>query len=219
MIGSATNKALASGKAVNINDYAVLRAVVAIQREVGADPDGIFGPDTGKKLTAWQSSHGVGADGVFGQGSSKAMFMPMLERAVKSIENPHKDLLRVARGHTWSESSLDPGCVGPSTPEDLGLCQINGRWHPDMTAEARLDPDTALRWQANFVQQNIASMSGNVRDGIAAYLLGVGGAKQWVGAGRPDVWTRVIDVGQGVKQNVSTPVKQYVDTVWANGAL
>jgi hypothetical protein len=216
MIGSATSKKVKAGDPVDANDYAVWRAVVAIQTEIEVLADGIFGNDTAAALKAWQTRNGIGADGIFGQGSAKKMFQPLLQSATGNISGAHKDLYRAANGHTWSESSLDPGCVGPTTPEDLGLCQINGRWHPDMTAAARLDPRAALRWQAQFVQDNLEAMGNNTRDGIAAYLLGVGGAKQWVASGRPDVWVRKSP--DGVVQS-TIQVKTYVDNVWKNGTL
>lgn len=40
--------------------------VVAIQREIGAKPDGTFGAGTERKLTAWQAKQGIQADGVAG---------------------------------------------------------------------------------------------------------------------------------------------------------
>jgi hypothetical protein len=205
-IGKSTATAVAAGKTVSVNDYAVFRAVMAIQTEIGAGVDGVFGPETSKRLAAWQDSKGLVDDGIFGQTSAKAMFLPLLEAACKKVTNASPDLTRVARGHTMSESSWDPGAVGFTTPLDLGLCQINGQWHPDLSPEARLNPRIALPWQASFVESNIDAMNGNIRDGIAAYMLGIGGARTWVADGRPDVW-RGVDV------------KSYIDGVLKNSTV
>lgn len=42
------------------------RPVGDIQRLVGADPDGIYGPGTTAKVKAWQGAQGLEADGVWG---------------------------------------------------------------------------------------------------------------------------------------------------------
>jgi hypothetical protein len=47
--------------------------VAAIQRIVGADDDGIFGPDTDRKVRAWQSDHGLKSDGIVGPKTRAAM--------------------------------------------------------------------------------------------------------------------------------------------------
>lgn len=40
--------------------------VADVQAKVGARPDGIYGPDTEKRVTAWQKDHGLKADGIVG---------------------------------------------------------------------------------------------------------------------------------------------------------
>lgn len=42
------------------------RPTADIQRLVGADPDGQYGPDTTAKVRAWQASQGLVADGIWG---------------------------------------------------------------------------------------------------------------------------------------------------------
>lgn len=218
MIGAATARKVKAAQPVDTNEYATWRAVYAIQVEIQVELDGVFGNDTAQGLKEWQGRVGLKPDGIFGQASSKWMFQRYLQGAAGNVSKPHHDLYRAANGHTWSESSMDPGCVGTSTPEDLGLCQINGRWHPDLSADFRLAPRVALPWQVQFVQDNIDAMGGNIGDGIAAYMLGVGGTKQWVVAGRPDVWVRFVSTG-GITQRISTPVRAYIDNVWKNGLL
>lgn len=52
------------------------RPTADIQRLVGADPDGIYGPDTTAKVRAWQAAHGLEADGIWGPLSDAAGFPP-----------------------------------------------------------------------------------------------------------------------------------------------
>jgi len=47
--------------------------VIAIQKEVGATPDGIFGPETQRLLIRWQSINNLVADGVVGPKTFDAM--------------------------------------------------------------------------------------------------------------------------------------------------
>lgn len=42
------------------------RSTADIQRLVGAEPDGIYGPDTTAKVVAWQAANGLEADGIWG---------------------------------------------------------------------------------------------------------------------------------------------------------
>lgn len=197
-------RAARSGGACTLNEYAVYMAVRAIQQRVGADPDGVFGPDTGKRLGVWQANHGITPDEVFGPQSGKRMFRPLAVAAAIRL-SAIKDFHLVVAGHIGHESWWDPGAIGVSTPADLGLGQINGPSHPDMSAEQRLTPAVSIPWVADFALANITAMKGNLRDGIAAYNLGIGGARSWVAAGRPTQWG-------------TTNVPKYIASVLAAGA-
>lgn len=52
------------------------RNVADIQRVVGANPDGQWGPDTDAKIKAWQASKGLEADGIWGGTSDGTAFPP-----------------------------------------------------------------------------------------------------------------------------------------------
>lgn len=183
MIGKAAKAALATGT-IDANLYAVFLAVKAIQRVVGATEDGLYGKDTAAAVALYQSVNGLGADGVWGVNTGKRAVSAALAKAATAAGSP-ATARKAALGHTTCESTFDIACVGPTTPKDRGPCQINADWHADVTFEQAFDLDFAADWQVRFVQGNIAAMSGNVSDGIAAYLLGVGGARSWVAAGRP----------------------------------
>lgn len=192
----------------NINDYATYRAVIALQREFGETQDGIWGPQTDLKIKAWQKNHGLTADGVYGRLTARKLWTPYIERYSAEVDSTFDGLARVARGHIAWESDFDIAAVGVLTPQDLGIGQINGPAHPSLSADDRLDPRIALRWIVEFVDGNLRYFNYNVRDGVAAYNLGRGGATQWIAAGRPDVWTRTVN-----GKTVTTDVKKYIDSV------
>lgn len=52
------------------------RNVADIQKVVGANPDGAWGPDTDAKIKAWQASKGLEADGIWGNTSDGTAFPP-----------------------------------------------------------------------------------------------------------------------------------------------
>lgn len=202
MPGTVGYKAIQSSGSCDINSYAIYMGVKGIQREIGVTDDGLFGTDTGAALKAWQAGHSLEADGVYGPATAKAMFAPIARNIAGNVNsNPIVSKLTVA--HVGFESGWDPGAVGSVEPRDLGLGQINGPAHSDLTPQFRLTPRYALSFVANFVYDNLQAMLWIERDAIAAYNLGVGGARSWVTAGRPDVWKNI-------------KVKQYIDGVLAN---
>lgn len=183
MPGSKGADAVKNSGTVDMNYFAVYMGVRAIQRHLGTPDDGVWGPNTDSKCKDWQKAHSLTADGICGPNTTKAMFLPLLNKSAGSDDQVYY----CCRGHVGHESAWDPAAVGFQTPEDLGLCQINGPAHPDMSAQERLRPEDSLPWVARFVANNLAVM-GNRVDGIAAYLLGTGGAQQWVKADRPTMF-------------------------------
>lgn len=204
MPGRLAFDAMRAGKAPTLNDYAVFMGVKAIQQRLGATDDGLFGPNTGKAVAAWQTSKGLVADGVFGPASGKAMFGPLATSAAVAVST-RAGFADVVRGHIGHESWWDPGAVGVSTPDDVGLGQINGPAHPTITLEQRFDAEFAIPWIAEFADGNITAMGGVRDDGVAAYNLGIGGARSWVKAGRPQMWG-------------STDVRKYIASVLTAGS-
>lgn len=187
MPGYVAYKLLAAGAPLDINYYAVHLGVRAIQREIGATVDGLFGPATGARLATWQTEKRLPSDGVFGEVTAKAMFGPIANAVAKATSNTSQ-LPGMVTGHVTVESGWDPGAVGRTTPHDLGLGQINGDAHPDLTVDFRLSPRLSLAAVATFVLDDLASLNWITRDAIAAYNLGIGGARSWIKAGRPDVY-------------------------------
>lgn len=168
---------------VNINDLAVYYAVKGLQGKIGAVADGILGPKSDEAIRRWQHVRGLVADGIPGPKTFRAMFEPDARKAALQYGEKIEYMLI---GHIGHESGWDLGAVGYSTPQDLGLCQISGRWHPELDEDFRLTPSKSLPWAARFVKENLDYLKGDVDAAILAYNLGKGGATSWVKAGRPE---------------------------------
>lgn len=61
-----TFRGWSGGNAVSSGWNRTDRSTADIQRLIGANPDGIYGPETDAKLRAWQAANGLEADGIFG---------------------------------------------------------------------------------------------------------------------------------------------------------
>lgn len=204
MPGLAGYTAVQQDGSIDINSYAVYMAVKGIQREVGVTEDGLFGPATGAAVSSWQIRHGLESDGVFGPTTARTMFRAVALTIARNA-SPNLAVTELVFGHVGFESGWDPGAVGYVEPRDLGLGQINGPAHPELTPSFRLSPRPALAYVANFVLNNLESMLWIARDAIAAYNLGVGGARAWVSAGRPAEFKGVNVAGyiNGVLANIN----------------
>lgn len=201
----------------DINAWAVNRAVYHIKRLLTkarykrADgmpmtQDGVWDTDLDYTMRIYQSRVGVVPDGVFGPKTAQQFFLPTIRAAYaqNGVE------WEIGYGLVNLESGWDPGAVGAIDSNDLGLCQINGPAHPDMSVDERLNPETALMWQAAHMRYLEGALKGNERDAIAAYNLGVYGAQQWIAAGRPALWVPPYDTS-GRKRDV----KGYIDKILA----
>lgn len=162
-----------------INDYAVHMAVKALQPRFGAVVDGILGPNTNAAIRTYQQEHHLIVDGVVGPQTCRSLFEPL-------VVGPATDaVLRAARGTITFESNWDPGAVGVNTPEDLGVGQISGPAHPNLSVNARLNPNVAIPWIVDFIADNFDAMHNDEDAAILAYNLGITGAHAWINAGRP----------------------------------
>ncbi len=195
--GSAASAAVRSGTAVSIDDYAVHRAVMAVQaalREQGytgrtglpLPTTGVWGLDSDAAMKKFQTAKGLPNEGVMGKRTSMALFGPLVTQAASDVDYAHRaELERIMRGTIGWESGWDPGAVGGKTPHDIGLGQINGLAHPSMSVEARLDPKRALPYVAGMIKSNLIAFEYRLDEAVAAYNLGQGGARRWVAAGKP----------------------------------
>jgi len=208
---------LGTGADIDVNDpnqYAVRGAVMAYQRaltrRLNTDLliDGNFGTKTSAAVLVFQKAHesvtgtpwgGIGPD------TSEALLYPDLKRAWKRraiTELP----LDVVSGTIRHESNWDAGAVGYIDPRDVGLAQINADAHPEWDTDTRLQPINAFNFVIKYYNANIPYFKGNVRDAIASYNLGRGGANSWINAGRPEFWT---PDGSTTERNV----KAYIDSI------
>jgi len=198
------------------DEYAVWKAVaayqVALNRRLNTRllVDGIFGPVTSKTVTKFQNLHedktGLPWGGI-GPDTSRALLIPDLRAIVKANGN---ELInnRMVAGTVKHESLWDAGAIGYLDDNDYGLAQINGTAHPDLSKAERLNPSITFQFVCDYYNNALAQLNNNVRDAVASYNLGIGGAKRWISQGRPDLY---VPSGQVRARNV----KNYIDSILA----
>lgn len=211
VIGEATYQKSLSGKVdnVHINEYAVWRGAIAIQRELQRlgfykmAIDGRWGPGTDAATKAWQSWKGTAfdgrpmlVDGIYGQQTARTMWEPRLLNAFSQKANafafmPSTENIEMlndyAKATVMLESAWDVAAVGYTTPRDLGLCQINTGAH-NVTPDQAFDPNFAFNFKANLVLNNFNYSLGDLQIAMVSYNVGQGGAWNWHKAGRPNDW-------------------------------
>lgn len=189
MPGSTGALAVKINAPCSINDYAVYWAVKSIQKVVGADVDGRFGDMTGGSVKNYQRKNNLDPDGVVGPLTSKSLFKPLARAAAATEDIHHADVLfPLTMGTLAAESKCDAGAVGWSDPYDIGIGQISGPAHPDVSVDTKLNAATAIPWMVHFIDRNLKVMYYDLDAAIVAYNLGVSGANAWLAAGRPDTW-------------------------------
>lgn len=195
------------------NVFAVHHAVKAYQRAVARkvnkhlNIDGIFGDRTSALVTEFQKDNPeVGVWGGIGPETSKALLYSNLVNVWSRSDRLVP--LKAVSGTVKHESLWDAGAVGFLDPNDVGLAQINAEAHPQLTKAMRLKPLTSFNFIINYHEENLDFFNGNLRDAIAAYNLGKGGASSWIRAGRPDFYTPS-------GSNRARDVKGYIDAILA----
>lgn len=200
-VGGGEDSAQVTTRAVFYGVLALQRALRRLQ-PIPLAIDGIFGQETAAATFRFQQKAKLGADGVIGPKTAKALFTPAVKR-LATADVPSCLLL----GQIQNESMFDPGAVGYVDDRDLGLLQINGHWHPDMTEPERFAPLFAIDYAVGIYEANLAHLD-ELSDAVAAYNLGLGGAKSWIEHGRPDV----------IDYYPTGPVhiRDYIDRILAN---
>lgn len=198
------------------NEYAVWKAVaayqVALNRRLNTrlTVDGIFGSATSTAVTKFQNLHekqtGLPWGGI-GPDTSRALLIPDMRAVVKENGNALITNHMVA-GTIHHESQWDAGAIGYLDENDYGLAQINGTAHPDLSKAERLNPLVAFKFVVSYYENALANLDNNVRDAVASYNLGIGGAKRWISQGRPQWYTPV-------GQTSARDVWQYIDSILA----
>lgn len=174
------------------DERAVHGAVLAIQRalnlriKAGLEVNGRFDRPTRDAASRFRRSIGQDGWGGFGRFTAKSLWLPELQALChqRGIEQ-----WEVVCGVVQNESGWDPGAVGYVKPVDIGLAQINGSAHPDMSEQERLSPTFAFNFVISYLLNAMKALDGNLDHAIASYNLGVTGARRWIAAGSPEIYT------------------------------
>lgn len=188
-VGLAAVLRFLDGQTIPQDELAVHLGVKAIQRLVSRCPgvktivpvDGVFGPKTDSGVKEVQKLASLKVDGVVG---SKTMESLLLLPVVDAT----KDRWKAVWGILQYEGGWDPGAVGFADRRDLGLAQVNTVAHPQVTFNEAFDPFWAINFIDNYLLNAAKFLGPDIRDQVASYNLGIGGARKWIAAGRPDVW-------------------------------
>lgn len=128
--------------------------VVKVQKIVGADPDGKYGPDTEAKVKAWQKARGLKVDGVWGPQSEaayKAGTKPTSSKPSAPVDHIKKNRFPLPRGHYYGVDNGKPEShSGKSTrgADDWWVKQIQKK--VGVRADGDFGPDTekaVIKWQ------------------------------------------------------------------------
>jgi hypothetical protein len=178
----------------DVNERATHGAVLAIQRGLSrrgfrVKRTGVYDVDTRNMMRRFRREVMGETDtwGGVGPATAKALFMPDLRLVCK--EAGLTTQWTVVCGVVQNESAWDPGAVGYVKPVDIGLAQINGDAHPDMSEKERLNPIFAFTFIVNYLRNAMKALDGNIDHAIASYNLGITGAKRWITAGCPEIYT------------------------------
>jgi peptidoglycan hydrolase-like protein with peptidoglycan-binding domain len=179
------------GRDVSQDYSAVFHGVVGIQMLLNntlsknMNCDGVFGPVTDAAVREFQKSAKLFEDGVVGIRTVRSLMYPLIVDAA----NKRNESWQPIFGIMQSESGWDPGAIGFTDPNDVGLAQINLIAHPHVSFAQALCPSFATNFVAEYFRNALNQLNNNEDDAIASYNLGIGGTRMWIAAGRPDVWT------------------------------
>ena len=189
-------------KSEDPNERAVHGAVLAIQHALnrrgkyGLTASGRFDWPTMDATIKFQKQVDLPAWGGVDRETAKALFLPDLKSRCRTLRFPH---WQVACGVVTNESAWDPGAVGRVKHVDIGLAQINGDAHPDMSEVQRLRPGFAFTFIINYLNVALKTFDGNIDYAIASYNLGRTGARRWIDAGCPNPYTPAGSVPRNVQ--------------------
>lgn len=128
-------------------------------------PSGVFDQRTELAL-AWAQEHiGVTPDAQAGPTTCLHLFWPYLNSLTKYSQTTR----HIVGGIAQHESGYDPGAVGFSTPDDLGLVQINGPANPTLTEQQRFNYIDAFNYALNRIQAALTTPGFTEDAAIASY--------------------------------------------------
>lgn len=152
--------------------------------------NGLFGPVTRHCLKRFQKENGLSSDGVFGPKTAAVFWKPLVRQVSARVNNVRPDILW---GQMQLESAGDPGAVSrkydPAKGPDLGLCQINLYYNPEVSIDEAFYPGFAVEWSARKVKQAYNEFAGKGRqlreDCTIAQHNSPQKADQWFETGSP----------------------------------
>lgn len=162
-----------------------IQAILVEDFEAPLTGDGVYGPSTEKAVRDAQAFFGIISDGVVGKETMMWFLWPHIHEVAGKYNVPWN----VIWGFLQNEGNWDPGAVGWIDPSDLGLAQINTRYHPDTSFSEAFCSSYAITFIARYIADALREFNGNVTDAVVSYNLGYGGTRQWIDAGRPAAWT------------------------------
>lgn len=183
-------------KVVDNNTRAVFEAVKVYQRALNRQTsavlavDGWFGKVTHRAVVRYQKAAdipGTTAWGGIGPETSEHLLRPYVNAIVRRQESHIP--ARIVRGLIGKESQWDAGAVGFIDDDDVGLAQINADAHPDWGFVKRIKPLHNVQFIVDYLASNLKQLDDDLEDAIAAYNLGVAGARRWIERGRPNEYT------------------------------
>lgn len=175
-----------TGKDASHHARVVWGGVKAIQRLVGATPDGWFGPQTRAKVISAQMRLALETDGIVGPATMRQLLLPLFRdiAAVTGVPLP------ILGGLMVHESALDPAAVGVNGI-DHGLAQINLNAHVDVSIEQALTPDFAVHWSAEDLAHVAATWRGKTTADVWDIAIANHNspllARRWATSGSPPV--------------------------------
>ncbi len=132
------------------------RPTADVQRLVGAKADGIYGPDTVAKVTAWQRKNGLTADGIWGPKSDAKGFPPKpaskpAPAATKArpevmLDWPWRGIQEMLKRHYGYTGAID-GVAGKGTiaafqrflrAKNYRRVAVDGLWGPETAKGAQV---------------------------------------------------------------------------------
>lgn len=190
--GVAADDVLIAGGVPDLNEHAVWYGVLAMKVRlkemiglVNARDlvlNGRYGSGVADAIREFQEVVGLTADGIVGPATSRALFEPVVHELGRQSVIGY----RIGCGTTINESAYDGGAVGFVDSGDHGLCQLSAE-SQHFTLDQSFHVRTAVGRLYEILDRNLATF-GNEEDAIAAYNLGVTGAKLWISEGRPDLF-------------------------------
>ncbi len=139
-----------------------------------------FGAAMERNTRAFQRAKGLAADGEIGPHTAGALFDRSFTRYEQFYEVPGRFVCKGCH----LESAVDPGAVGYADVHDLGIMQINTVTHPSLTEAQLFDAE----WSLDYYARTLRSQMDTLKDwdaAVASWNVGGGGAKAWLGAGKP----------------------------------